>query len=551
MTWNKTDSSATDPDQPVSSWLAARLLTNTDDLTRESRTGFQVLTSREIFAEDSVPWMASNSPRPLIVWCPISPESSVLRVTVPGETRKLLADVEVDVGYGLPNGATKGWTGYRMFSSGPGVIDEEVYTLDLTEAHQSQLREIPILVRIRSLESTDPADIDITLTLNTAPGTLEHIIEPWWAEIGDETALLGYARNDAFSFTFSGIKQLGGGKTEAFLGVQYGSSDSMIHYRQEEDSNTATLHYWPAQDANIAETALRGTTDIHLTLLGSIRIHGLSIEQDPPISLLPYLGVGATPLASIRDGLQAVAPDMPTRYQTDLLTHRAQKYLVAERPPVISVGPLGGEIPPVALNLTAAESVTPLLEGTNALLHIPLDQSPTRVQVAGVERVRKSIDVVLWLSCWSSVPAESLALVDISLELLEVDTTALLTPSYQPVYISHHTETVQLQPIVDNDPDGYMRRIKAFPSTRSTGSSYPAEYTPLQRLWPRWSMARSRVTRVEFTIQDPVAGNVHDYLRVTLGRADDSGLPCTTQCVGWYITEARGQSWDNTTEEIP
>ena len=75
-------------------------------------------------------------------------------------------------------------------------------------------------------------------------------------------------------------------------------------------------------------------------------------------------------------------------------------------------------------------------------------------------------------------------------------------------------------------------------------------YTPLQNLWPRWSTARSNLMRVEITVQDPVPGNTHDYLRLTLSRPEDSGLASTVQCEGWYITEARGQSWDNTTEVI-
>lgn len=553
MTWNKTDDSAVDPDEPTSSWLAQRLLTNTDDHTRDNRTWVTTLP----FAEGSGGWLASNTPRVFPVWVPLSPETDEIKVKLSAETRKLLADVEVDVGYGLSRGSTAGWTGYRTFSSGPGTVDEETYTLDMTKAHLDQLREVPILIRIRSLESTDPSDIDIAggftiRNLFTSPitGAYAPDVEKWWTVIEDDTSLAGYNRDDAFSFTYSGTKVTGKG-TVAFTGQTFGRSDAMIHYISDESgasNDNAACHVYPAQDATVASSTVYGALDIHLTLLGAIRFHAIQIEQEGPfLSTLPYPGVNATPLKRLLDAYQAVAPDMPTRYQTDLLTHRAQKYLVAQRPPIISIGPTGAVRPPIASNVT--DAIATGLNLDKALL-IPLDPNPTTISLGAGARKRKALDVVLWLTAWGRADRNALAPVELLAELLEIDTTALSTPSYDPALILHHTETIDVEPPTETDYDAYRLRVKAFPSTAGDDDafSFPRVYTCLQPLWDEWSDINRQVLRVGFTIRDPVDGNTHDYLRIRFRQEDDAGIARLIQCVGWYVTEARGQAWETTTE---
>ena len=557
MTWNKTDDSAVAPDEPASSWIAQRILTNTDDHTRENRTWVTTLP----YATDTYPtapagWLASNTPRIFPIWVPLSPETDEIKVTLSGETRRLLADVEVDVGYGLSRGSTTGWTGYRTFSSGPGVIDEETFTLDVSRAHLDQLREIPILIRIRSLESTEPAAIDIAggFAIRDVYATAVFAgfapdVEKWWTVIDDDTGLAGFNRDDAFVFDYSGTKITGKG-TVPFTGQTFGSANGMIHYISDENgaaNDNAAFHVYPAQDSTVAGATVYGALDIHITLLGMIRFHAIQIEQESPfLSVLPYPGVNPTPLKRTLDAFQAVAPDMPTRYQTDLLTHRAQKYLVAQRPPIISIGPTGDVRPPFASSVVDGAAFLNL----DKLLLIPLDPNPTRISLGSGVRERKSLDVVLWLTAWGRNAPNDLAPVTLRTEMLEIDTTALATPSYSPAFITHHTQDVSVEPPTETDFDEYRLRVKGFPSSNGSTSNYPTVYTALQPLWDRWRTLNRQVIRVGFTITDPVAGNAHDYLRFSIldTEGDASDRPRLVQCVGWYVTEARGQAWDTTTE---
>jgi len=540
MAWNKTDNTATASDQPVSSWLANRMVENTDDNTRNALNACTTLNLQPDV------WLGSANGMVLPIMIELSPEAEELEVSFPARLAKVTATVDIQVGYGLSNGRQVAFTAPQTVTT---TMDQEyTFTVDLSQAHREQLRQLPLLLRFTSSESTDPADQDINGGFDIDGVVGQLVTFPTHTGIVDDTALAGYSAADLFTYYYSGTDKAG--KTSD---PSWSSPRPQVHFREVSAiDTTAQLHVWPLQDLTPA-TGFEGlggpgTAQIHLTLLGRCSISSIRIVQTSPTNNNPYPGVGHTPLGNYGASLQAVAPDLPTRYQTDILPYRAQKYLVANRVPTQSIGPsyAGDFLVPQFNNATVSNFQQTLL--------IPTDLYPTEIETATGPRKRQAWDISVWMTGWSWVADLNDVEFQLDVSLIEPDPSVFSTPRTRPLWTTLHTQTIPVQPSITSDRTDIRFVAKGLPGFAGT-RVVPIGATPIQPLWDSWSQVNANVSKVTFTLRDPVAGNFPDYIFFQLRGFGDNLLAVANktavQFIGWTITEAAGEAWDATTEPLP